>query len=30
MRFSNLRINGPVDSSAFQFRPPAGADVIQQ
>jgi len=30
MRFSNLRINGPVDASVFQFRPPAGADVIQQ
>ena len=30
MRFSNLRINGPVEAGAFQFRPPAGADVIQQ
>lgn len=30
MRFSNLRINSPVEAGAFQFRPPAGADVIQQ
>jgi outer membrane lipoprotein carrier protein len=30
MRFSNLRVNAPLDAGAFQFKPPAGADVIQQ
>ena len=30
MRFSNLRVNAPLDAGTFQFKPPAGADVIQQ
>jgi outer membrane lipoprotein carrier protein len=30
MRFSNLRVNAPLEVSSFQFKPPAGADVIQQ
>jgi len=30
MRFGNLRINTPLEASTFQFKPPAGADVIQQ
>lgn len=30
MRFSNLRVNTVLDSSAFQFKPPAGTDLIQQ
>jgi len=30
MRFSNMRINAALEPSAFQFKPPAGADVIQQ
>jgi outer membrane lipoprotein carrier protein len=30
MRFSNLRVNLALEPSAFQFKPPAGADVIQQ
>ena len=30
MRFSNLRVNAPLDAATFQFKPPAGADVIQQ
>jgi outer membrane lipoprotein carrier protein len=30
MRFSNLRVNAVLDSAAFQFKPPAGADLIQQ
>ena len=30
MRFSNLQINAPLPADAFQFKPPAGADVIRQ
>lgn len=30
MRFANLRINIPLDGATFQFKPPAGADVIAQ
>lgn len=30
MRFANLRINIPLDGASFQFKPPAGADVIAQ
>jgi len=30
MSFANLRINTPLDAGAFQFKPPAGADLIQQ
>lgn len=30
MTFSGLRINTPLESGAFQFKPPAGADLIQQ
>ena len=30
MRFRNLRVNTPLEASTFQFKPPAGADVIQQ
>lgn len=30
MRFTGLRINIPLDASTFQFKPPAGADLIQQ
>jgi outer membrane lipoprotein carrier protein len=30
MRFSSLRVNLPLEPSVFQFKPPAGADVIQQ
>ena len=30
MSFSNLQVNAPLPSDAFQFRPPAGADVIRQ
>lgn len=30
MRFSNLRVNTVLDSAAFQFKPPAGVDLIQQ
>lgn len=30
MRFGNLHVNTPLEASTFQFKPPAGADVIQQ
>lgn len=30
MSFTGLRINTPVEPSVFQFKPPAGADLIQQ
>jgi outer membrane lipoprotein carrier protein len=30
MSFANLRINMPLEPSTFQFKPPAGADLIQQ
>jgi outer membrane lipoprotein carrier protein len=30
MSFANLRINTPLESAAFQFKPPVGADLIQQ
>jgi outer membrane lipoprotein carrier protein len=30
MSFANLRINMPVEPATFQFKPPAGADLIQQ
>lgn len=30
MSFTGLRVNTPLDASAFQFKPPAGADLIQQ
>jgi outer membrane lipoprotein carrier protein len=30
MRFSGLRINTPLEPATFQFKPPAGADLIQQ
>jgi outer membrane lipoprotein carrier protein len=30
MSFTGLRINIPLESAAFQFKPPAGADLIQQ
>lgn len=30
MRFSGLRINLPLEAAAFQFKTPAGADLIQQ
>jgi outer membrane lipoprotein carrier protein len=30
MRFSGLRINTPLEAASFQFKPPAGADLIQQ
>ena len=30
MRFGNLHVNMPLDASTFQFKPPAGADVIRQ
>lgn len=30
LSFSGFQANAPLDSSAFQFKPPAGADVIQQ
>jgi outer membrane lipoprotein carrier protein len=30
MSFTGLRINTPIEPAAFQFKPPAGADLIQQ
>lgn len=30
MRFSALQVNMPLDASTFQFKPPVGADLIQQ
>ena len=30
MTFTDLRINAPLDAATFQFKPPAGADLIQQ
>ncbi len=30
MSFSGLRINTPLEPALFQFKPPAGADLIQQ
>jgi outer membrane lipoprotein carrier protein len=30
MSFTGLRINTPLESAAFQFKQPAGADLIQQ
>jgi outer membrane lipoprotein carrier protein len=30
MSFANLRINTALESAAFQFKPPSGADLIQQ
>jgi len=30
LRFTALRANGPVDASTYQFKPPAGSDVIHQ
>ena len=30
MTFSAMRTNAPLDAAAFQFKPPAGADLIQQ
>jgi outer membrane lipoprotein carrier protein len=30
MSFTGLRINTPIEPTAFQFKPPAGADLIQQ
>ena len=30
MRFSAMRVNAPLDAATFQFKPPAGADLIQQ
>ncbi|NVO04824.1 MAG: outer membrane lipoprotein chaperone LolA [Rhodoferax sp.] len=30
MSFTDLRINTALDASTFQFKPPAGADLIQQ
>lgn len=30
MRFSAFRANAPLDAAHFQFKPPAGADVIRQ
>lgn len=30
MSFGALQENGPIDASLFQFKPPAGADVIRQ
>ena len=30
MSFNGMRINTPLEPGAFQFKPPAGADLIQQ
>ncbi|MGI9132752.1 MAG: outer membrane lipoprotein chaperone LolA [Rhodoferax sp.] len=30
LRFSNLQANGALDAALFQFKPPAGADLIRQ
>lgn len=30
LRFSGFVANAPIDASSFQFKPPAGADVIRQ
>jgi outer membrane lipoprotein carrier protein len=30
MSFANLRVNTALESATFQFKPPAGADLIQQ
>jgi outer membrane lipoprotein carrier protein len=30
MRFTGLHTNTPLDASTFVFKPPAGADLIQQ
>lgn len=30
IRFSKLEVNAPVTADAFQFKPPAGADLIRQ
>jgi outer membrane lipoprotein carrier protein len=30
MSFTGLRVNTPIEPAAFQFKPPAGADLIQQ
>jgi outer membrane lipoprotein carrier protein len=30
MVFTGLRVNLPLDTASFQFKPPAGADLIQQ
>jgi outer membrane lipoprotein carrier protein len=30
MSFTGLRINTPIEPTAFQFKPPAGADLIHQ
>lgn len=30
MGFTGLRVNTPLEASVFQFKPPAGADLIQQ
>jgi outer membrane lipoprotein carrier protein len=30
MSFTGLRINIPIEPAVFQFKPPAGADLIQQ
>lgn len=30
LRFNGFTVNAPLDAAAFQFKPPAGADVIRQ
>ena len=30
MSFANLRVNTPLEPATFQFKPPVGADLIQQ
>jgi outer membrane lipoprotein carrier protein len=30
MRFTGMRVNTPLDATTFVFKPPAGADLIQQ
>jgi outer membrane lipoprotein carrier protein len=30
LSFSNLQTQAPLDASVFQFKPPAGADLVQQ
>jgi outer membrane lipoprotein-sorting protein len=30
MSFTGLHLNAPMDAAAFHFKPPSGADLIQQ
>ena len=30
MTFSAMQLNGAIEAAVFQFKPPAGADIVRQ